>query len=182
MAKKRIISSMELQKIVLERRDTLSCAERRIAEAVLSEPEHVAFGTLAEVASRTGASGETVLRLATKLGFEGFGALQTHVQDDLARRLRPARQRLRAAGSQDTLARALELEIDNLQTTFGGLDRAAFHAAAEHLARCPGRVLMIASDCVGGIGVAAADTLGTLRDGVVLVLRTTCAWANSSAR
>ena len=103
MAKKRIISSMELQKIVLERRDTLSCAERRIAEAVLREPEHVAFGTLAEVASRTGASGTTVLRLATKLGFEGFGALQTHVQDDLARRLRPARQRLRAAGSQDTL-------------------------------------------------------------------------------
>jgi DNA-binding MurR/RpiR family transcriptional regulator len=169
MTTKRIISSMELSEIVLERRDSLSPAERRIAEAVLREPEHVAFGTLAEVAVRAGASGTSVLRLASKLGFEGFGALQTHIQDDLARRLRPARQRIRAMASSDTLSRALALEIDNLNSTFGGIDRGAFDAAAHHMAEFEGRVLVVASECVAGIGVAIADTLGALRDGVVLV-------------
>jgi DNA-binding MurR/RpiR family transcriptional regulator len=159
---------MDLSELVVERRDSLSPAERRIAEAVLREPEQVAFGTLAEVATHAGASGTSVLRMATKLGFDGFGALQAHVQDDLARRLRPARQRIRLAAS-DTLSRALALEIDNLHSTFGGIDRAAFDAASRHMAESPGRVLLLASECVAGIGVAIADTLATLRDGVVLV-------------
>ena len=50
----------------------LTPAERRVAAVVADDPEAVAFGTVADVARRSGASGATVVRLATKLGFDGF--------------------------------------------------------------------------------------------------------------
>ena len=73
----------------------LTPAERRVAAVVADDPEAVAFGTVADVARRAGTSGATVVRLATKLGFEGFVELQGAVREELARRLRPASERMR---------------------------------------------------------------------------------------
>src|SRR5437879_11950068 len=50
----------------------LTPAERRVAAVVADDPEAVAFGTVADVARRAGTSGASVVRLAAKLGFEGF--------------------------------------------------------------------------------------------------------------
>lgn len=162
------IHSMDLARLVEERRDDLSPAERRVAEVVIREPEQVAFGTLAEFAARTGASGTTVLRLAAKLGFDGFGTMQTRVQDDLVRQLRPA-QRIRDRGSSDPVSQSLALEIENLHATFDSVDRGAFAAAVRKVAECPGRVLVMPAECAVGVGEVIADQLSTLRDGVVLV-------------
>ena len=41
---------------------------------------YVAFGTVARVAERSGTSGASVVRLATRLGFPGFSGLQAAVQ------------------------------------------------------------------------------------------------------
>src|SRR3954453_10126069 len=68
----------------------LTPAERRVAEVVLAHPQLVAFGTVADLAERSGSGAATVVRLATKLGFDGFTALQASGQHDLARQLRPA--------------------------------------------------------------------------------------------
>jgi len=54
----------------------LTPAERRVAAVVADDPEAVAFGTVADVARRAGTSGATVVRLAAKLGFDGFVELQ----------------------------------------------------------------------------------------------------------
>jgi DNA-binding MurR/RpiR family transcriptional regulator len=160
---------MDLQEIVTIHREELSPSERKVAEALLREPEHIAFGTLAQVANRTATSGTTVLRLANKLGFDGFGSLQSQVQTDLAQRLRPARQRIRETNPSDVLNRALTLEISNLQTTFASVDRDVFEDEAEHIANCNGRVFVLAGDCLAGIGHLISDRLSDVRDGVVLV-------------
>ena len=78
----------------------LTPAERRVAAVVADDPEAVAFGTVADVARRAGTSGATVVRLAAKLGFDGFVDLQAPVREEMARRLRPASERIRrpAAG------------------------------------------------------------------------------------
>ena len=133
------------------------------------DPECVAFGTLAQVADRTSTSGTTVLRLANKLGFDGFGSLQSQVQSDLAHRLRPAREKIRELSPADTLNRSLTLEISNLQATFAGIDREAFEDEARRIAECQGRVLIFAGECLAGIGALIADRLSDLRDGIVLV-------------
>jgi DNA-binding MurR/RpiR family transcriptional regulator len=165
----RSIYSMTLATLITSSREHFSPSERKVAESLLRDPEVVAFGTLAECADRAGTSGTTVLRLASKLGFDGFGSLQTHVQDDLAHRLRPARQKIRELGPLGTLDRTLNLEIDNLQSTFAAIDRRAFEQAARRIAKCPGRVFVLPGDCVTGIGAMIVDLLSDLRDGVVMV-------------
>ena len=70
-------------------RADLSPAERRVAEVVLSDPEAVAFGTVARIAARAGTSGASVVRFATRLGFNGFSGLQAAVQAAIGQQLRP---------------------------------------------------------------------------------------------
>jgi DNA-binding MurR/RpiR family transcriptional regulator len=129
----------------------------------------VAFGTLASVAASIGTSGTTIIRLAAKLGLEGFGELQSEAQEDLAAQLRPARQRIREPAPGDMVARALALELDNLQDTLGQIDQASFDEAAKRMAECPGRILIIAAECAAGVGDLLADQLAMLRDGVTKV-------------
>ena len=83
----------------------LTGAERRVAQAVLEHPHLVAFGTVADLAADAGAGAATVVRLAAKLGFDGFSALQSSVQDDLARQLRPAAERIRELADRPQIER-----------------------------------------------------------------------------
>src|SRR5918995_215898 len=83
----------------------LTVAERRVAQAVLEHPHLVAFGTVADLAAEAGAGAATVVRLAAKLGFDGFSALQSSVQRDLSRQLRPAAERIRELGGDQPITR-----------------------------------------------------------------------------
>ena len=160
---------MTLARLIADHREQLTRAERRVAEGVLRDPQAVAFGTLASVAASIGTSGTTIIRLAAKLGLEGFGELQSEAQEDLAAQLRPARQRIREPAPGDMVARALALELDNLQDTLGQIDQASFEEAAKRMAECPGRILIIAAECAAGVGDLLADQLAMLRDGVTKV-------------
>lgn len=160
---------MNLARLIDDHREQLTRAERRVAAGVLSDPQSVAFGTLASVARSIGTSGTTIIRLAAKLGLDGFGELQALAQEDLADQLRPARQRIREPAPGDMMARALAFELDNLQDTLGRADQASFDEAAKHMAECRGRVLIIAAECAAGVGDLLADQLAMLRDRVIKV-------------
>ena len=80
---------MEVAERITESGTNLTPAERRVADVVLQRPQLVAFGTVAELASEAGSGAATVVRLAAKLGFDGFTSLQDAVQAELAHRLRP---------------------------------------------------------------------------------------------
>ena len=77
--------------------------------------------------------GRRIDNAAAKLGLDGFGQLQALAQDDLATQLRPARQRIREPNPGDVVARALSFELDNLQDTFGRVDKVSFDEAAQWL-------------------------------------------------
>ena len=111
----------------------LTPAERRVAAVVADDPEAVAFGTVADVARKAGASGATVVRLAAKLGFDGFVELQAAVREELTRRLRPASERIRRPAPGDVLGTALATEMANIATTLEGVGRAAFDEAVHLL-------------------------------------------------
>jgi len=147
----------------------LTPAERRVAAVVADDPEAVAFGTVADVARRSGASGATVVRLAAKLGFEGFVELQAAVREEMTRRLRPASERIRRPAAGDILGRALEVEMGNVAATLDGVDRAAFDDAVRRLARRrTERVLVLSGDASSGVASLFAAELSLLRPGVVL--------------
>lgn len=147
----------------------LSPGERRVADVVASDPEAVAFGTVASVAARAGTSGPTVLRLATRLGFAGFVGLQAAVRDGLSQRLRPAVERIRGASPAPVLARVLEVELANVRRTLEAVDARAFAATVALLADLRRDVFVLPSEQCRPVGTSFAVDLGLIRDGVRLV-------------
>lgn len=148
---------------------SLTNAERRVAEVVLANPQLVAFGTVAELAEGSGSGAATVVRLATKLGFEGFSALQASVQQDLANQLRPAAERIRDPAVHDALSRHLQLEMGNVQTTLGQLDQAALADVVAHLADTTRRVFVLSGDASKGVAAQFVGDLDALRGNVRMI-------------
>lgn len=151
----------------------LSPAERRVVEAVLAEPSRIAFGTVAELATRSGTSGATVVRVARRLGYEGFRELQVAAQDELgsAAELAPAAARIRARATSrvDPLGRAATIEMANVETSLAAVDPGMFRSAVRLLADRRRRVLVIGGDAERGIAMTFADQLHQLRDAVELL-------------
>jgi DNA-binding MurR/RpiR family transcriptional regulator len=85
--------------------NTLTPTERRIAEAVLAEPTLLAFGTVSDLAGRVGTSRPSIVRFATKLGFEGYTELQQHVRSDMSHHLSSPSERIRSGGDATVPAR-----------------------------------------------------------------------------
>src|SRR3982750_3891451 len=71
---------MTVAAVIDAARSALTPAERRVADVVLTSPEAIAFGTVADLAQRAATSGATVVRLAAKLGYDGFTSLPAAVQ------------------------------------------------------------------------------------------------------
>jgi DNA-binding MurR/RpiR family transcriptional regulator len=151
---------------------TLTPAERRVADVVLQRPQLVAFGTVAELAAEAGAGAATVVRLAGKLGFDGFTALQSAVQAELAYRLRPAAERIRQPVPTDVVGRTMATELDNVQSTLESVERQAFSKAVGALASRSGRVAVLSGEASQGIARQVVWELALLRDGVSLVCGT----------
>jgi len=84
----------------------LTPTQRRIAEAALAEPTLLAFGTVSDLAGRVGTSRPSIVRFATKLGFEGYTDLQQHIRSDLSHRLSRPSERIRSGGGQAAAVRA----------------------------------------------------------------------------
>ena len=150
-------------------RDLLSPAERQVAEVVLRHPEGIAFGTVAEVAAVAETSGASVVRLAVRLGYQGFSELQASVRAAIGQRLGPPAERIRDEPGSDVLGRTLQAELANVTRTVEAVDPAAFARAVELLADARRPVRVLAGDAQAGIGAMLADGLAMLRDGVAAV-------------
>lgn len=148
-------------------RARLTPAERRVAEVVEGDPSAVAFGTVATLARQSGTSGPTVVRLATRLGFEGFGELQSAVQSELAAQLRPAAERIRHHPAGSLMARALELETTNVRRTLEAMASDALDLAVEVLADRRRPLHVLAGQSTAGVAGTIADALDLLRGDVI---------------
>ena len=107
--------------------ESLTLAQKRIAELIVEDPEFVAFATVEKLAGRLDVSPSTVVRFAYRLGLDGYPDLQDRVRDVVRVQMRPA---LDAAGGgrsvtghlgDGVIASSLSHDIDNLQRTVARL-------------------------------------------------------------
>ena len=148
---------------------SLTTAERRVAEVILSKPQLVAFGTVAELAAAASAGAATVVRLAGKLGYDGFTGLQASVQHALAGQLRPAAERIREPAATDAIGRHLQSELDNVTVTLRALEADAVADAVSRLADASARVYLLSGDASSGVAAQLAGDLSALRDRVYVI-------------
>jgi DNA-binding MurR/RpiR family transcriptional regulator len=160
---------MGVDERIMAHAERLTATERRIAEVIASEPQTIAFGTVALVAKQAGTSGPSVVRLAVKLGYGGFVELQADVQRDVARMLGPARERIRQQPPSDLLERVAATEQDNVMRTLSGILPAVLERVVARLSDRSHQVWVLPGDTTAPVGETLAVPLSQLRDGVTLL-------------
>jgi DNA-binding MurR/RpiR family transcriptional regulator len=163
------MQAMEVEDRVRRAGNQLTAAERRVAEVVLERPQLVGFGTVADLAAAASAGAATVVRLAAKLGFDGFSSLQASVQHDLSRQLRPAAERIRELDAEHPVERHRAAELSNVQATLDAVESGSLDAVVSLLADTDRDVLVLAGDAEWGVASQFATDLGALRPGVMTV-------------
>jgi DNA-binding MurR/RpiR family transcriptional regulator len=160
---------MEVAERIRAAGDLLTAAERRVAEVILARPQAVGFGTVADLAAAAGAGAATVVRLATKLGFDGYSDLQASVQRDLLHQLRPAADRIREEIGEGAAARHLAMELANVQATIDAVDADALGALVARLCDVGTPVAVLSGDASDGVARQFVDALRVLRPGVARI-------------
>lgn len=143
----------------------LTAAERRVAEVILTSPHAVGFGTVAELARTAGVGAATVVRLSTKLGYEGFSELQNGVQRDLMHQLRPAVERIQDPGD-DQRADHAAIEVANVVGTLKAVDEGMLAALVERLADVTRPVAVLSGDDSAGVAQQFVTQLVQIRPSV----------------
>lgn len=146
----------------------LTAAERRVATAILDAPQAVGFGTVADLARTADVGAASVVRLANKLGFDGYTELQQSIRDDLSAQLRPAAERIREDTPAGTAAHALA-ELANVRATLESVDEVDLAELVARLADLDRQVLLVSGDASAGVALQFFAQLQQLRDGVVVV-------------
>ena len=154
-----------LSQLIAANGDRLTPTERRIAEAVVAEPTLLAFGTVSDLAEAVGTSRPSIVRFATKLGFEGYPRLQDHVRRDLSTQLERPIDRIRRGPGGHTARRAIEESVDSV---FAALDHGRLSELATHFSRA-GRVLVLSGETSRAGAHALVSGLSMVRPGVRLL-------------
>jgi DNA-binding MurR/RpiR family transcriptional regulator len=157
---------MEVAERIRAAGNDLTTAERKVAEVILARPQSVGFGTVADLAAAAGAGAATVVRLAGKLGFDGYTDLQASVQRDLLHQLRPAADRIRDEIGDGALALHLATELGNVQATLDNVDGESLEVLVARLCDLEIPVVVLSGDASGGVAQQFAEELGLLRPGV----------------
>ena len=163
---------MSVAERISDRGGQLTPAERRIAAVLLDSPQVVAFGTVADLAAAAHAGAATVVRLANKLGYEGFVGLQAAVQRDLSGRLRPAAERIREqrdGGGLDDVRLHAEVEQANVASTLEQIDAESTRVVIERLSDDRHSVLVLSGAASRGVATQFVIDLSQLRTDVSLL-------------
>lgn len=129
------VASPVLQRIA-RRAASLPAAQQRMAAAVLAQPFKAATTSIDEFAAEVGVSIASANRFAVALGFAGYAQFRSELTSAFASTLAPV-ERLRkglteaARNSAEAMARSLDEDIRNLQSSRDGLDVAVCERAVE---------------------------------------------------
>ena len=120
------------------RMQTFSKGQRQIAAYILEHYDRAAYMTASKLGTVVKVSESTVVRFADELGFSGYPEMQKTLQE-LAKTHLTAAQRMEVAdsllGKDNVLEKVLLGDAEKIRHTLEGIDREAFYAAVESIAK-----------------------------------------------
>lgn len=153
---------MDVAERIRARGSTLTAAERRVAAAILAAPQEVGFGTVADLARAASVGAASVVRLATKLGFDGYSDLQESIQRDLTRQLRPAAERIREDVDEHRTEH-LTAELANVRSSIEAASETDVRTVVTRLADLDRPVVVLSGEASSGVAQQFAGQLLQLR-------------------
>ncbi|OLP62222.1 RpiR family transcriptional regulator [Xaviernesmea oryzae] len=132
-----------LKAAILERKASLPKRLKQVAAYALDQPDEIAFGTAASIATSADVQPSTLVRFAQHFGFEGFSSLQQIFRARLRERTPAYEDRLKSLSENDHsrlesgaifngFVAAAHRSLDNVATS---IDPERFEAAVDLLAR-----------------------------------------------
>lgn len=112
-------------------------AERRVADAILTAYPSAGLVTVTRLADRAEVSGPTVIRLVTRLGFQGFPEFQEALIEEIKERTASPLAhygRRENHAHLNALDETLPVLIENLNSSFSSIDRSTVDNAVDLLA------------------------------------------------
>ena len=160
---------------------TLTPAERQLSDALLRDYPMAGLQSVTKLAEAAGVSTPTVIRMARKLGFDGFPELQSALREEASASIKSPvatrsgwRESGAALGALRTFAEAV---LENLDQTLDRLDPDTLDGIASLLAD-PSRSIFLAG---GRITRSNADYFFThlqiIRPNVTLLSRSPSSWS-----
>jgi DNA-binding MurR/RpiR family transcriptional regulator len=142
--------------------DNLSPKQKRLARFVLDNKYFMSFASANQAAGKTSTSAATVVRFAQALGYQGYSAMQSAIQDELPHSLTFAERiqaRLRNLPShEETPHSVFATDIRNIQRTAGKLVGAKLEAAVQEILNAE-RILVVGSGLSSGSALILAHEL-----------------------
>lgn len=130
-----------LRDLILERRESMPKKLAQVAEFVVAQPDEIALGTVASIATQIGVQPSTLVRFSQTLGFSGFSGLQAVCRRKLQQRWPDYDDRIRSlrADSESDHTASLyagfsEASIASILRLRENWDSVRFAAAAKALA------------------------------------------------
>ena len=169
-----------VKELIQDRSDALTPAERQLTDALLRDYPVAGLQSITRLAEAASVSTPTVIRLARKLGFDGFPELQAALRDEASAQIKQPILKHEGwpEGRKDSQAFRgfAEAVFDNLNHTIERLDPASFDAIAKLLAD-PKRQIVLSG---GRITRSNADYffnhLQIIRSGVTLLSQSPNVW------
>ena len=123
--------------LLKEKQSDLTAAERKLASVLLDDSLLTGLQSITRLADCAEVSTPTIIRLARKLGFDGFSDMQDAIRDEIGARIKQPLAKLEAqspAESRDHIvSRFVEAVSGNINRTLERLDLAEFDEAAKLL-------------------------------------------------
>ena len=127
-----------LNKIVEHFDGRLTESDRAILSVLLNSPKSAVFLSVAQLAEKADVHKSTVVRLAHKLGFDGYPELRVQIRSEVhpeASSEKRSQQRMESIEQGSNLNALIESEIAALNAISNSLSQAQIDIAAEHLSK-----------------------------------------------
>ena len=158
----------------------LTPAERQLAGTMLRDYPMIGLRSITKLAEAAGVSTPTVIRMARKLGFDGFSELQSALRDEASARIRQPIPE--GVAQPDTTGLSPELRcfaeavFTNLNDTLGRLGADSFDAIADCLADSGKEIILLGGRITRSNADYFFNHLQIIRPGVTLLSQSPNVW------
>lgn len=164
---------MSIRDLLLHGESALTPSEEKIVQVLLTDYPTAGLGSATSLARRAGVSDPTVVRLAMKLGFEGFPAFQQALLAEVEARLQSPlhmmeakRSHLGASGKEGPAISYLRSAADCMGKAAGSAPPGTYERAARLILETRGQVVLLGGRFSLHIAGMLAGYLAQFRSGI----------------
>lgn len=161
----------------------LTAAERRLAATLLDDSLVAGLQSITKLAELAQVSTATVVRLARKLGFDGFSDFQNTIREEVAARVKQPLAKLETSeleGHSDHIISRFALAVSrNINATIDRLDVQEFEEATNLLSDPKRRIYLMGGRITRSNAIYFYNHLQIIRPGVSLLDASPSVWPQS---